>query len=94
MQTLSYSGPVKKRNYAQYAVRLMRAILTTGEWRHPGDTDRNNRGKPETFTTAAAVNKQARCGVVHRRRSSVNFGGQDIFINKMPEFYTIFARKK
>jgi len=35
---------------------------------------------------------------VHRRRSSVNFGGgQDIFaqkINKMPEFYTIFAWKK
>jgi len=40
----------------------------------------------------------------HRRTSSVNFGGQDIFarkymhhnackINKMPEFFMIFARK-
>ena len=36
----------------------------------------------------------------HRRRSSVNFRGHDIFpekyvrkINKMPEFYTILVRK-
>ena len=36
----------------------------------------------------------------HRRRSSVNFRGQDIFarknvrkINKIPEFYMILARK-
>jgi len=36
----------------------------------------------------------------HRRRSSVNLGGQDIFaqkymykIIKIPEFYMIFARK-